>query len=667
VEKRGMSASEPPAARCPPTVRADTAATELAHTAAHTANTAHTAGWTATTPPDERGGGGTQTTTPPDERGGGGAQTWLALGRYRLQRRLGAGAFGTVWMAHDERLGREVAVKILPRERVLGGRFEREARAAARLAHPGIVTLYEAAVDDEGAYLVSELVRGETLRALLQKGRLSDRDILAIGISLCDALAYAHAQGVIHRDVKPSNILIPDRPSSRAHPAKLTDFGVARVIGGDSLTRTGDAIGTAAYMAPEQAEGREAGAPADLYALAIVIYEALSGVNPVSVGTGVVRARRLGVSVPPLRRQRRELPREVGRGIDLALRPRPRERGTLSELRLALSVSLDAVADRPGVVAGAWPHRTAEDALAPGPAPAGELASAGDRDAIDPRARRRWPARGLAAVSAASTTAWLGGHLLGTSPLAPAALAILAAVFVLALPRIGWVALTGALVAAAAAQGRAGGSLALALAAVLPVILLPRTGVAWPLAAGAPALGLLGLAGAWPALAGRARRAWCRAALGLIGWLWLTLGAALAGADLYAQRPSGTPAPAVWTESLTVTFHDVLIPVMRSGILAGAPVWALAAVVLPWLLGRRSLGIQAVLVSGWAAATAAGTQVAIAAFHGPGAVVTPAGALIGALAAGLAALAPGLHAGWRERGSWRGGVASGSSAATPVA
>src|SRR5690349_2112983 len=168
-----------------------------------------------------------------------GGQPEVVLERYRLHRRLGSGAFGTVWVARDDRLDREVAVKIVPRERVMGGRFEREARAAARLTHPGIVMLYEAAVDDDAAYLVSELVRGSTLQELLEAGRLSDRDIVAIAISLCEALSHAHAQGVVHRDVKPSNVLISEQPSSPAHPAKLTDFGVARVIGGDSLTRTG--------------------------------------------------------------------------------------------------------------------------------------------------------------------------------------------------------------------------------------------------------------------------------------------------------------------------------------------------------------------------------------------------------------------------------------------
>ena len=246
----------------------------------------------------------------------------VVLDRYRLHRRLGAGGFGTVWQARDERLDRDVAVKLLPRERIVGGRFEREARAAARLTHPGIVTLYEAAVDDDGAYLVSELVRGATLGELLEAGRLSDRDIVEIGIALCGALAHAHGERVVHRDVKPSNVLIPERPVTPAQLAKLTDFGVARIIGGDSLTRTGDVVGTAAYMAPEQAEGLEAGAPADLYSLALVVYEALTGVNP--VGTGAA-AR----SVPPPRRLPAAAPAAAPRPPARAgLRDRPRAPAT---------------------------------------------------------------------------------------------------------------------------------------------------------------------------------------------------------------------------------------------------------------------------------------------------------------------------------------------------
>ncbi len=125
----------------------------------------------------------------------------------------------------------------------------------------------------------------------------------------------------MHRDVKPSNVLVPDRPATPAQLAKLTDFGVARVVGGDSLTRTGDVIGTAAYMAPEQAEGLEAGAAADLYSLALVVYEALTGVNPCGPARPHNGPDGSAHICRPLRRQRRDLPRELGVGIDLALRP----------------------------------------------------------------------------------------------------------------------------------------------------------------------------------------------------------------------------------------------------------------------------------------------------------------------------------------------------------
>ncbi len=245
----------------------------------------------------------------------------LILGRYQMRKQLGSGGFGSVFSARDERLERDVAIKLLPRERVIYARFEREARAAARLQHPAIVTLYEAAVDDEGAYLVSELVRGKPLDRLLRDGKLSDREILEVVISLCDALEHAHARGVVHRDVKPSNVLVLSRPASAQHPAKLADFGVAHVLGSETLTRTGEVVGTLAYMAPEQAEGREAGPAADLYSLAVVVYEALTGANPLRdrVTGGGRRQRR--THFPPLRRQRRDLPKTLAAGVDRALRP----------------------------------------------------------------------------------------------------------------------------------------------------------------------------------------------------------------------------------------------------------------------------------------------------------------------------------------------------------
>ncbi len=571
----------------------------------------------------------------------------LILDRYRLTRRLGAGGFGTVWRAHDERLDREVAVKIVPRNHVNGGRFEREARAAARLAHPGIVTLYEAGADDEGAYLVSELVKGQTLDSLLEQGRLSDRDIVEIGIALCEALVHAHANGIVHRDVKPSNVLIPDRPTAPNTAVKLTDFGVARVIGGDSLTRTGDVVGTAAYMAPEQAEGLDASAPADLYALALVLYEALTGVNPVRAGTAAQRARRLGAHLPPLRRQRRDLPRELGRGIDLALRPKPRERGTIEELQRALQASLDELDDAPGVVAEPWrPTRAragpAEPERQDAPEPEAEL----DFDEEQPPALP-WPERGLGALAAAVATAWLAVHAIGPSTLAPPVAGLLAGVAVAAMPRLGWLAITSGLIAAALATGHAGSALLLIPLALAPLLLLPRAGAAWPLAAAAPALGIIGLAGAWPALAAKARTPARRAGLGAAGWIALITAAPFTANGLYLQLAPNTPPPSIWTGSAYEALHHVLAPLITDGLWAPAPVWALAAVALPRLVSRRSLKLDIARVTLWSALLVAATAAALGAAGAPKALQTPTSAVLGAAAAAIVALAPSVFATWR--------------------
>ena len=129
--------------------------------------------------------------------------------------------------------------------------------------------------------------------------------MLAIGRALCGALAHAHERGVVHRDVKPQNVLIPDAPRSAAGVAKLADFGVAHLAGDEPLTRTGDVVGTLAYMAPEQAEGKRIDHRCDLYSLALVLYEALAGVNPVRAGSPAATAKRLGSVLPPLKRARK--------------------------------------------------------------------------------------------------------------------------------------------------------------------------------------------------------------------------------------------------------------------------------------------------------------------------------------------------------------------------
>ncbi|HEX8714533.1 MAG TPA: serine/threonine-protein kinase, partial [Solirubrobacteraceae bacterium] len=286
----------------------------------------------------------------------------LVLGRYRLRERLGAGGFGVVWSAHDELLRRAVAVKRIPlAPEEDGERASREALASARLAHPAIVALYEACPADDAFYLISELVDGATLAQLIADDDLDDDEALEIGVALCGALEHAHARGVIHRDVKPQNVLVPYRDDAPAAPseangcvAKLTDFGGARLSGQDALTRTGDVLGTLAYMAPEQSEGRSAEEAADLYSLALVLYEALSGVNPVRGATPAETVRRIGRPLPSLARARRDLPRELVRAIDRALARSPAARGTLAELRAALEAELD---DAPTRVEEELPRR----------------------------------------------------------------------------------------------------------------------------------------------------------------------------------------------------------------------------------------------------------------------------------------------------------------------
>jgi serine/threonine protein kinase len=265
----------------------------------------------------------------------------LVLDRFLIERRIGSGGFGVVYEAWDGRLERPVAVKAIERRGEAGRRVLREAQAAARLNHPGIVTLYEMGEQDGNALLVSELVEGDTLARLAAEDALSDREIGEIGADLCEALDHAHSRGVVHRDIKPQNVQVVD---GQPH-AKLMDFGIALVADAAGLTATGDVVGTLAYMSPEQAEGREAGPEADVYSLALTLYECWSGENPHRRGNAVATVRSIGRRARPLRRLRPDLPRELTEEIDACLDPRPRHRPSLEELGTAIEESLDELAD----------------------------------------------------------------------------------------------------------------------------------------------------------------------------------------------------------------------------------------------------------------------------------------------------------------------------------
>lgn len=207
----------------------------------------------------------------------------LLGGRFRIESLLGRGGMATVYLATDESLGRTVAVKVFRRDLADGDDIRRqqdEIQLLASLNHPGLVTLFDAAVDDDrgSAFLVMELVTGNDLRTRLTAGAIPSSEVATIGQHLADALAYLHARGVVHRDIKPANILLPERDADHTGPrAKLTDFGIARIVDGTRLTATGTVLGTAGYFSPEQALGEPIAPASDIYSLGLVLLECLTG------------------------------------------------------------------------------------------------------------------------------------------------------------------------------------------------------------------------------------------------------------------------------------------------------------------------------------------------------------------------------------------------------
>ncbi|MFD5447729.1 protein kinase domain-containing protein [Streptomyces sp. NPDC003470] len=207
----------------------------------------------------------------------------LIAGRYRLVAKLGHGGMGTVWRAQDETVDREVAVKeprvpdhLPERERANAfERMRREARAAARLDHPAVVDVHDVAVVDGRPWIVMELVRGRSLGDALQEGTLGAREAARIGLEVLGALEAAHAAGILHRDVKPDNVLL-----GRYDRVVLTDFGIARIEGETNLTDTGGFVGSPEYIAPERVLGQRPGPASDLWSLGVVLYAATEGVSP---------------------------------------------------------------------------------------------------------------------------------------------------------------------------------------------------------------------------------------------------------------------------------------------------------------------------------------------------------------------------------------------------
>jgi serine/threonine protein kinase len=223
--------------------------------------------------------------------------TTLLADRYRTIERVGSGGMATVLLAEDERLGREVAVKLLHAESPedTARRFRREARLGASLNHPNLVSIYDIVTDDEGVLIVMEYVAGETLRDAIERGPLLPQRALEVLRDVAAALDHAHSEGIVHRDVKPANVLL----GRDGRTVKLADLGIATAIEGTRITMSGTVLGTAAYMAPEQLDGRKAGREADIYSLAVVAWEALSGRRAYDGRTPIEIAHRKAAEAPP--------------------------------------------------------------------------------------------------------------------------------------------------------------------------------------------------------------------------------------------------------------------------------------------------------------------------------------------------------------------------------
>jgi serine/threonine protein kinase len=326
-------------------------------------------------------------------------------GRYRLQGPLGSGGTADVFRALDQVLGREVAVKVF-REgtgTLTADRFCDEARVLARLSHPALVTVYDAGRHGQGAYMVTELIRGTTLRTRLDAGPLPTVQVIRLGADIASALDHVHAHGIIHHDVKPSNVLLSEKGLPH-----LADFGLSRTVHEHTHSAPDTLVGTLAYMAPEQFLGQGASTAGDIYALGVTLLEALTGHreyqgSPVEIGTAHLLR-------PP--RIPEDLPVDLARLLKSMTDQNPQARPDATAVHLRLR-DLAHAPCRP--VRTAAPNDTSTH-----PSPRPPLAAAGFRSAAARPAgrtqgrstsRRRAPLYGLAAACVAGACALMIGGL----------------------------------------------------------------------------------------------------------------------------------------------------------------------------------------------------------------------------------------------------------------
>jgi serine/threonine-protein kinase len=311
-------------------------------------------------------------------------------GRYRLEAKLGSGGMSTVYLARDTTLDRPVAVKVMHREMSEQAdqleRFRQEARAVAKLSHPNVVSVIDAGEDGGYPYIVFEYVEGETLKARINRvGALDTQEALAYAIEIARGLTVAHARKMVHRDIKPQNVLIDAEGR-----AKLTDFGISRQLEQDGMTATGRVLGTTDYVAPEQAMGRGADQRSDIYSLGVVLFEMLTGSVPFQADSQVgVAMKHVNEELPDVQGERPELSAATALVVERATAKDPAQRyADVGEMIDDLSTALEVEAARAGSTTGE--ATSVLDAVAP------------YERKLSTRARWSWGVLGLALLIAAA-------------------------------------------------------------------------------------------------------------------------------------------------------------------------------------------------------------------------------------------------------------------------
>jgi serine/threonine-protein kinase len=509
----------------------------------------------------------------------------LVLDRYRPLKPLGRGGSGSVWLARDEQTGLDVALKIVPREGKRAARAAREMEAASRLRHERCVRAYDFGEDPGHVYIAYEYVRGRTLREVLRSDQVADADAVEIAAQVLDGLAHAHRRGIIHRDVKPSNVLVEEESGIAV---RVLDFGLAQFDEADTLTAVGDVPGTLAYISPERLTGGEATERSDVWAVGVILWEALAGSHPFWGVPLPDVASTIASGAPPLSARRGDLPRRLLAAVDAALAVDPAKRPPAARLAAELREVFIAPS-------GGHPERTraakrSRPAARPKPV------------AIPVAVGRRLASAGLAALATAvggsSLPFWPAGLL--------AAVAVAVGVTTLRAPRLG-------LALALAAPVLPLGNIARGAAIVYGVLALGWLAVAWRDAragltfCAGPLLAPLGLLGLLPLAVQPVRGAWRRAVHAAAGVFAAAGVAGLAGGALPLSGAEPGDLGIAQTERPTDVLQALGLLLRESpAIPTTALALAIVAALLPRALTRGLPGIaglgalQLILVLAWA-------------------------------------------------------------------